>query len=75
SSAAAKVVAELEAINNPMSIKESQKLITNKWVSDTPSEFREKLTKAFNLSEVKAAVLNLTSSKGTLVDDDNEAQE
>ncbi len=68
-------MAELEAINNPMSIKESQKLITNKWVSDTPSEFREKLTKAFNLSEVKAAVLNLTSSKGTLVDDDNEAQE
>jgi hypothetical protein len=43
--------------------------ITNKWVSDTPSEFRKKLTEAFNLSEVKAAVLNLTSSKGTSVDE------
>ncbi|MCI5191267.1 MAG: hypothetical protein D3905_16080 [Candidatus Electrothrix sp. AS4_5] len=52
--------------------------VTNKWVSDTPSEFTEKLTKAFNLSEVKAAVLNLTSSKGTKstsVDDDKVAQE
>ncbi len=35
--------------------------VTNKWVSDTPSEFREKLTEAFNLSSVKAAVLSLTS--------------
>ena len=43
--------------------------VTNKWVSDTPSEFRKKLTEAFNLSEVKAAVLNLTSSKGTSVDE------
>ncbi len=54
------------------------KTVTNKWVSDTPSEFTEKLTKAFNLSEVKAAVLNLTSSKGaksTSVDDDKAAQE
>ena len=39
--------------------------VTNKWVSDTPSEFRNKLVNAFNLSEVKAAILNLTSSKGT----------
>ncbi len=52
--------------------------ITNEWVSDTPSEFREKLTEAFNLSVVKSAVLNLTSSKGaksTSVDDDKAAQE
>ncbi|MCI5220789.1 MAG: hypothetical protein D3914_16745 [Candidatus Electrothrix sp. LOE2] len=49
--------------------------VTNKWVSDTPSEFREKLTEAFNLSEVKAAVLNLTSSKDTSMNDENAAQE
>ena len=74
-SAAAKVVAEFEAINNPMSIEKSQKLITNKWVSDTPSEFTEKLTEAFNLSVVKSAVLSLASSKGTSVDDDSAVQE
>ena len=49
--------------------------VTNKWVSDTPSEFRNKLIDAFNLSEVKAVVLNLTSSKGTTVDTDNAKQE
>ncbi len=37
------------------------KTVTNEWVSDTPSEFREKLSKAFNLSVVKAAILNLTN--------------
>lgn len=54
------------------------KKFTNKWVSDTPSEFTEKLTEAFNLSVVKSAVLNLASSKGaksTSVDDDKVAQE
>lgn len=34
--------------------------VENEWVSDTPSEFREKLSKAFNLSIVKAVVLSLT---------------
>ncbi|XCN72601.1 MAG: hypothetical protein Q3M24_20275 [Candidatus Electrothrix aestuarii] len=45
------------------------KTVTNKWVSDTPSEFRQKLAEAFNLSVVKSAVLNLTSFKGASVDD------
>ena len=36
-------------------------VVTNEWVSDTPSEFRKKLGEAFNLSVVKVAVLNLTS--------------
>jgi hypothetical protein len=36
--------------------------VKNEWVSDTPSEFREKLSKAFNLSVVKSAILNLTSN-------------
>ncbi|MCI5164332.1 MAG: hypothetical protein D3917_20450 [Candidatus Electrothrix sp. AX5] len=77
-SAVTKVVAELEAINNPMSIKKTQELITNKWVSDTPSEFRKKLADAFNLSVIKSAVLNLTSSvssESQSEDDDNAAQE
>ena len=49
--------------------------VTNKWVSDTPSEFREKLADAFNLSEVKAAVLSLTSRRGPINDDNNARQE
>lgn len=35
--------------------------VTNRWVSDTPSEFREKLAEAFNLSDVKTAILGLAS--------------
>lgn len=33
--------------------------ITNEWVSDTPSEFRKKLSEAFNSSPVKTAILGL----------------
>ncbi|MCI5132182.1 MAG: hypothetical protein D3904_11835 [Candidatus Electrothrix sp. EH2] len=49
--------------------------VTNKRVSDTPAEFREKLTASFNLSEVKAAVLSLTSRREPLNDDNNAGQE
>ena len=51
--------------------------VTNEWVSDTPSEFREKLIKAFNLSGTKTAILGLTSdvSSGTPEDDGNMAQD
>lgn len=49
--------------------------VTNRRVSDTPAEFREKLTAYFNLSEVKAAVLSLTSRRGPINDDDNTEQE
>ncbi len=55
--------------------KREREIVTNKWVSDTPSEFRENLADAFNLSGVKAIVLNLTSSKAQSGDDDNEVQE
>ncbi|MCI5120970.1 MAG: hypothetical protein D3908_07255 [Candidatus Electrothrix sp. AUS4] len=51
------------------------KMVTNKWVADTPSEFREKLTEAFNLSAVKSAVLNLTSSRGQAENDNSTEQE
>ncbi|MCI5165555.1 MAG: hypothetical protein D3903_05535 [Candidatus Electrothrix sp. GM3_4] len=74
----AKVDCEVnKTFGRPMSIKETQELITNKWVSDTPSEFREKLTEAFNLSVIKSAVLNLTSSASSEAqpDDDNNARQ
>jgi hypothetical protein len=39
-----------------------RKIIENGWVSDTPSEFRDKLTKAFNLGIIKRSILNLASN-------------
>jgi hypothetical protein len=38
------------------------KQVVNKWVSDTPSEFREKLSEVFNLGFIKREMLNLASS-------------
>ncbi len=35
--------------------------VSNRWVSDTPPEFRERLTDAFNLGSVKSEILNLAS--------------
>lgn len=35
--------------------------ITNEWVSDTPAEFRNKLTQVFNLGSIKQVVLSLVS--------------
>ncbi len=37
------------------------KEVKNTWVSDEPSEFREKLEQVFNLSIVKSDILNLLS--------------
>jgi hypothetical protein len=36
--------------------------VTNEWVSDTPSEFRSKLSKVFNLGVVKCEILSLVSN-------------
>ncbi len=44
--------------------------VTNEWVSDTPSEFREKLIKAFNLSPVKTAILSLASDVSSVTPED-----
>jgi hypothetical protein len=41
---------------------QSPKQVVNKWVSDTPSEFREKLAQAFNLGFIKREILNLASA-------------
>jgi hypothetical protein len=38
------------------------KQVVNKWVSDTPSEFREKLSEVLNLGFIKREMLNLASS-------------
>lgn len=35
--------------------------VSNKWVSDTPAEFRTKLADAFNLGLIKGKILNLAS--------------
>ncbi len=45
-----------------MQMLENMKPVVNQWVSDTPPEFRTKLSEAFNLGIVKREILNLTSS-------------
>jgi hypothetical protein len=47
----------LEAISG-----KQPKSIENRWVSDTPSEFRVKLAEAFNLGITKRSILNLASN-------------
>jgi hypothetical protein len=42
--------------------KKSGVPLDNKWVSETPSEFRKKLSEAFNLGIIKCEILNLASS-------------
>ena len=44
--------------------------VTNEWVSETPSEFRNKLSEVFNLGIVKSEVLNLVvgTSEGCSTD-------
>jgi hypothetical protein len=37
--------------------------VKNDWVADTPLEFRNKLKQAFNLSSIKALIINLLASK------------
>ena len=43
--------------------------VKNKWVSDTPADFREKLEEVFNLGFVKSAILNLVSSSSDVAGD------
>lgn len=49
--------------------------VSNEWVSDTPSEFRDKLAKAFNLGAIKSKILNLASSSSNVLDDTNKIVE
>jgi hypothetical protein len=43
--------------------------VENRWVSDTPAEFRSKLKEAFNLGSVKREVLSLVSYSPPAEDD------
>jgi hypothetical protein len=44
--------------------------IENKWVSNTPAEFRAKLEEIFNLGVIKSEILNLVSSSSDVAEDD-----
>ncbi|MGL4401913.1 MAG: hypothetical protein ACRCXD_18790 [Luteolibacter sp.] len=50
-------IAEMSNFTGVMSGRD----ITNEWVCDTPTEFRSKLEKVFNLGSLKADVLSLVS--------------
>lgn len=53
-----------------------KKQVNNIWVSDDPSEFREKLEQVFNLGIVKADILNLLSTvQGATVNKTDESAE
>ncbi|OHB59991.1 MAG: hypothetical protein A2167_06830 [Planctomycetes bacterium RBG_13_46_10] len=60
-----------------MSMSGQGRTVENEWVSDTPSELRKKLSKAFNLSSVKTAILSLASdvSSDTSKDEGRAAQD
>jgi hypothetical protein len=46
--------------------------VINPWVSDTPPEFRKKLSEAFNLGIVKREILNLTSSNTSIANNNED---
>jgi hypothetical protein len=47
-------------------------MMPDEWVSDTPSEFRKKLTEVFNLGIIKREILNLASITTDKVNNTNE---
>lgn len=54
----------LAAMSNIVRQFNDEKWVKNEWVADTPSEFRERLEKVFNLGNIKSEILNLISSLG-----------
>ncbi len=46
--------------------------VTNRWVSNTPSEFRAKLIEVFNLGLVKTAIVSLLTNAPLIVAGDSE---
>ncbi len=48
------------------------KPVVNNWVSDTPSEFRNKLSEAFNLGIVKREILNLAAANSITANNNSE---
>lgn len=55
------------AVNLAATIPAFGRTVENKWVCDTPAEFRQKLAEAFNSAVLKSDILSLVSS--------NEAQD
>lgn len=53
---------------------QEEKEVQNRWVADTPGEFREKLEEVFNLGSIKSEILNLVSSDGEHPDADSKAR-
>jgi hypothetical protein len=49
--------------------------VTNKWVCDTPSEFRSELRNVLNLGIVKSEVLSIVSGHKSPMHNDEEAEE
>jgi len=48
--------------------------VTNEWVCDTPSEFRDRLEEVFNLGTLKSDVLSLVSGSSLAEDVDDEGE-
>lgn len=51
---------------------QAEQVVNNKWVADTPSEFRERLEEVFNLGVVKSAILNLLAAEGASAGGDSD---
>jgi hypothetical protein len=67
-------IQQFNARPNPFANRTSRldvKPVVNKWVSDTPSEFREKLSEAFNLGIVKRVILNLAAANSITAKNNN----
>ncbi len=57
-----------------MALSQSRE-VTNEWVCDTPSEFRPKLERVFNLGALKSEVLSLVSQDASAAEIDGETEE
>lgn len=68
-------LSSLAAMGNVMRQLNEERWVNNEWVADTPSEFREKLEKVFNLGNIKSEILNLISSEGAENDVDSGTSE
>ncbi len=59
-------------LSSPKERGNGMEQVVNQWVSDTPPEFRKKLSEAFNLGIVRREILNLTSGNKNIANNTNE---
>jgi hypothetical protein len=52
-----------------------EEIIENKWVSDSPAEFRRKLSDAFSASTIRAKLINLIAGSDVASEDETEVIE